>query len=97
MAAFQCREFHAMLTTHPSSVFQKRDLHVGGLGSTLRANTPSLAQVSEDLIDRPDSWLDRARNAEAFIRSNPWTAVALVGLAGLAAGIAISRRGRAFP
>jgi ElaB/YqjD/DUF883 family membrane-anchored ribosome-binding protein len=83
-----------MLTAHPSTVFQKRDLHVGGLGSTLRKNTPSsLNQMSDDLVERADSWLDRARDAEHFIRTNPWTAVALVGLVGLAAGIAISRRG----
>jgi ElaB/YqjD/DUF883 family membrane-anchored ribosome-binding protein len=36
--------------------------------------------------------LDRAREAETFIRRNPWTAVALVGLVGMAAGIALSRR-----
>jgi ElaB/YqjD/DUF883 family membrane-anchored ribosome-binding protein len=83
-----------MLTAHPSTVFQKRDLHVGGLGSTLRKNAPaSFDQISEDLVDRADSWLDRAREAENFIRTNPWTAVALVGLVGLAAGFAMSRRG----
>jgi ElaB/YqjD/DUF883 family membrane-anchored ribosome-binding protein len=83
-----------MLTAHPSTVVQKRDLHVGGLGSAPRAHTASsLNQISEDLVDRADSWLDRARDAEHFIRDNPWTAVALVGLVGLAAGFAISRRG----
>jgi ElaB/YqjD/DUF883 family membrane-anchored ribosome-binding protein len=83
-----------MLTAHPSTVFQKKDLHVGGLGAALRKDTPaSLNQMSEDLVERADSWLDRARDAEHFIRTNPWTAVALVGLVGLAAGIAVSRRG----
>jgi ElaB/YqjD/DUF883 family membrane-anchored ribosome-binding protein len=79
-----------MLTAHPSTVQQKRDLHVGGLGST-RA-TSSLAPVSDALIDEAGSWLDRAREAETFIRRNPWTAVALVGLVGMAAGFALSRR-----
>jgi ElaB/YqjD/DUF883 family membrane-anchored ribosome-binding protein len=83
-----------MLTAHPSTVFQKKDLHVGGLGSTLRRNTPPpLKHMSEDLVERADSWLERARDAELFIRANPWTAVALVGLVGLAAGFAMSRRG----
>jgi ElaB/YqjD/DUF883 family membrane-anchored ribosome-binding protein len=80
-----------MLTAHPNSVQQKRDLHVGGLGSG-RATAPSLSQVSDALIDQAGSWLERARDAETFIRRNPWTAVALVGLAGIAAGFAMSRR-----
>ena len=79
-----------MLTAHPSTVQQKIDLHVGGLGST--RSTSSLAPVSEALIDEAGSWLDRAREAETFIRRNPWTAVALVGLVGMAAGFALSRR-----
>jgi ElaB/YqjD/DUF883 family membrane-anchored ribosome-binding protein len=81
-----------MLTAHPSTVTQKRDLHVGGLGSS-RANHPSIINpVSDELANEASSWLERARDAEVFIRTNPWTAVALVGLVGLAAGIAISRR-----
>jgi ElaB/YqjD/DUF883 family membrane-anchored ribosome-binding protein len=36
--------------------------------------------------------LARAREAEQFIRTNPWTAVALVGLVGLAAGFRLARR-----
>ena len=82
-----------MLTAHPSTTFQKRDLHVGGLGAAVRAKAPSaLNHVSDDLKQRADSWLDRAQDAERFIRSNPWTAVALVGLVGIAAGFALSRR-----
>jgi hypothetical protein len=93
MSAFHCREFRSMLTAHPSTVVQKRDLHVGGLGASRRGSSASLAPVSEAFIDQADSWLDRAREAETFIRRNPWTAVALVGLLGLAAGFALSRRG----
>jgi hypothetical protein len=80
-----------MLTAHPSTVFQKRDLHVGGLGSARRAN-PSSALPPVTSIDRAESWLARAREAEQFIRTNPWTAVALVGLVGLAAGFRLARR-----
>jgi hypothetical protein len=83
-----------MLTAHPSSVLQKRDLHVGGLGSAA-LNDPSVPRgyIADDLIDSAQTWVERARSAEVFIRSNPWTAVALVGLLGLAAGVALSRRG----
>jgi hypothetical protein len=88
----QCRGFGSMLTAHPSTVVQKRDLHVGGLGASRRIST-SAAPTSATFIDHADSWLDRAREAEIFIRRNPWTAVALVGLLGLAAGFALSRRG----
>ena len=49
-----------MLTTHPSSVFQKRDLHVGGLGS---GASGALAAVTEPARDAADSWLERARDA----------------------------------
>ena len=81
-----------MLTAHPSTVFQKRDLHIGGLGSS-RVDTPALvAANSELLLDRANSWLNKARDLEDFIRANPWTAIALAGLAGLAAGVALSRR-----
>lgn len=82
-----------MLTAHPSTVFQKRDLHVGGLGSSRRVSSASVAPASDAFNDQADSWLERAREAEVFIRRNPWTAVALVGLLGLAAGFALSRRG----
>jgi ElaB/YqjD/DUF883 family membrane-anchored ribosome-binding protein len=83
-----------MLTAHPSTVLQKKDLHVGGLGLTARANASApRGYVADDLNDSAQSWVDRARNAEVFIRTNPWTAVALVGLVGLAAGVALARRG----
>ena len=83
-----------MLTAHPSSVLQKRDLHVGGLGSTARASASApRGYIADDLSDSAQSWVDKARNAEVFIRTNPWTAVALVGLVGLAAGVALARRG----
>lgn len=82
-----------MLTAHPSTVLQKKDLHVGGLGANSQASgSARVSTVSHAFIDGSDSWLDRARDAEAFIRNNPWTAVTLVGLLGLAAGVAISRR-----
>jgi ElaB/YqjD/DUF883 family membrane-anchored ribosome-binding protein len=82
-----------MLTTHPSSVAQKRDLHVGGLGS--RASG-ALAAVT-DPVGMTDSWLatarDAARNVDDFVRAQPWAALGVVALLGLAAGYSLSRRG----
>jgi ElaB/YqjD/DUF883 family membrane-anchored ribosome-binding protein len=82
-----------MLTTHPSSVLQKRDLHVGGLGSSASG---ALAAVTDTVGDVADSWLDRAadtaRDANDYVRGNPWTALAVAALAGVAAGYLLSRR-----
>jgi ElaB/YqjD/DUF883 family membrane-anchored ribosome-binding protein len=82
-----------MLTTHPSSVFQKRDLHVGGLGSSASG---ALAAVTDPVRDVTDSWLERARDAaqdaDAYVRDNPWAALAVAALVGLAAGYLLSQR-----
>jgi ElaB/YqjD/DUF883 family membrane-anchored ribosome-binding protein len=82
-----------MLTTHPSSVFQKRDLHVGGLGSSASG---ALAAVTEPVRDTTESWLERARDAaedaDDFVRNNPWAALAVAALVGLAAGYLLSQR-----
>ena len=82
-----------MLTTHPSSVAQKRDLHVGGLGLSVSG---ALAAVSEPVSGGPQSWLrsarDAARDADDYVHQNPWAALAVVALVGLAAGFVLSRR-----
>ena len=82
-----------MLTTHPSSVFQKRDLHVGGLGSSASG---ALAAVADPVRDATDSWLERARDvaqeADDYVRGNPWAALAVAALVGLAAGYLLAQR-----
>jgi DUF883 C-terminal glycine zipper region len=82
-----------MLVTTSSSAFQKRDLHVGGLGSSA---TPAPATIVDPMIEVAGSWFYRgkmaARSADEYVRANPWTALILVGLAGLAAGILMSQR-----
>jgi len=82
-----------MLTTHPSSVVQKRDLHVGGLGSSA---TGALAAVIDPLQDAADSWLEKVRDAaqeaDDFLRRNPLASLAIAALAGLAVGYLLSRR-----
>jgi ElaB/YqjD/DUF883 family membrane-anchored ribosome-binding protein len=81
-----------MLTTHPSSVVQKRDLHVGGLGSSASGALASFAYPTRSA----DSWLERARDAaqeaDDYVRGNPWAALAVVALVGLAAGYLLSQR-----
>jgi ElaB/YqjD/DUF883 family membrane-anchored ribosome-binding protein len=82
-----------MLTTHPSSVVQKRDLHVGGLGESASG---ALAAVADPDADLADSWLARARDtaqaADDYVRERPWSALAVVALLGLAAGFLLARR-----
>jgi ElaB/YqjD/DUF883 family membrane-anchored ribosome-binding protein len=82
-----------MLTTHPSTGVQKRDLHVGGLGADASG---ALAAVTDPMRDVADSWLvrarDAARDADDYVHGNPWAALAVVGLLGLTAGYLLSRR-----
>jgi ElaB/YqjD/DUF883 family membrane-anchored ribosome-binding protein len=82
-----------MLTTHPSSVIQKRDLHVGGLGASASG---ALAAVADPIVDAADSWIDRLReaalDADDYVHDNPWAALAVVALVGVAAGYLLSRR-----
>jgi ElaB/YqjD/DUF883 family membrane-anchored ribosome-binding protein len=82
-----------LLTTHPGSIVQKRDLHVGGLGSSASG---ALAAVTDPLHEAADSWLERARDvaqeADEYVRANPWAALAVVALVGLAAGYLMSQR-----
>ena len=82
-----------MLTAPTSSVEQKRDLHVGGLGASASG---ALAAVTEPAVDLADAWLARARHtaqaADDYVRERPWSALAVVALLGLAAGFLLSRR-----
>jgi ElaB/YqjD/DUF883 family membrane-anchored ribosome-binding protein len=48
------------------------------------------------MSDEADSWLtrarDAARDADDYVHDNPWAALAVVALAGVAAGYLLSRR-----
>ncbi|MDP9084657.1 MAG: hypothetical protein M3N50_12995 [Pseudomonadota bacterium] len=82
-----------MLTARPNTGVQKRDLHVGGLGSSASG---ALAAVTDPVIDAVDSWLikvrDTARDADDYVHSNPWAALAVVALLGVSAGYLLARR-----
>jgi ElaB/YqjD/DUF883 family membrane-anchored ribosome-binding protein len=88
-----CAEGNVMLTADPSSVVQKRDLHVGGLGA---GASGALAAVTDPLAEGVDSWVRRARDtvreADYFVHDQPYAALAVVGLLGLAAGYLLARR-----
>ena len=66
---------------------------MGGLGSSASG---ALAAVTEPVRDTTDSWLERARDAaedaDDFVRNNPWAALAVAALVGLAAGYLLSQR-----
>jgi ElaB/YqjD/DUF883 family membrane-anchored ribosome-binding protein len=82
-----------MLTTHPESIVQKRDLHVGGLGS---GASGALAAVTDPVADAADSWLRRARDvareADDYVHDRPWAALAIVAIVGVAAGYLLAQR-----
>ena len=82
-----------MLVSPSSSVTQKKDLHVGGLGS---GGTGAPATIVDPMIEAAGSWLYRgrmaARNTDEFVRMNPWTALALVAVAALTAVLLLSQR-----
>lgn len=80
-----------MMTSRNSAIAEKRDLHVGGLGSS--------TSVGLRMIE-PRDGASKARNAvrnavneaDDYIRDNTWTAIGVVALIGLAAGYFLSRR-----
>jgi ElaB/YqjD/DUF883 family membrane-anchored ribosome-binding protein len=82
-----------MMTSRNSAIAEKRDLHVGGLGASASAG---LATMIEPLMDVRGPWLrkvrDMAQSADDSLRDNPWAAVGLIALVGLAAGYLLSRR-----
>lgn len=85
-----------MLAAHPNFGSLKRDLHVGGLGAR---TSGAPAGVVDPMIEVAGTWLHRsktsARDADAYVRANPWTALAVVAVVGLAAGYLLAQRSRA--
>jgi len=86
-----------MITAPSSSVAQKRDLHVGGLGADASGALAAVTDRIPGLAQDWSRWARRAaREADDFVRANPWTALAVVAAAGLAAGYMLSQRPRGF-
>jgi ElaB/YqjD/DUF883 family membrane-anchored ribosome-binding protein len=84
-----------MIASLPNSGAQKRDLHVGGLGSSAAA---APAALIDPTMEAAGSWVrsskTAARAADDFVRTNPWTALAVTALVSLAAGYLLSQRAR---
>lgn len=82
-----------MLTAHPNTVYQKRDLHVGGLGA---GASGALASVTYPVRSAADSYLEQVkeavRDADDYLHGNLWQSLAIAALVGLTAGYLLSRR-----
>jgi len=83
-----------MLTT-VNSATAKKDLHVGGLGTTASA---SLASVIDPLMDASENWVHKARDfvsgADDYVKHNPWQALGVMAMLGVTLGYLLSRAGR---
>jgi len=80
-----------------STLPEKRDLHVGGIGAaTAGALAAVVDPLADSIMDASDTWLRKAqyaaRSADDYVRARPWQAVGLVALMGLTAGFLLSRR-----
>jgi ElaB/YqjD/DUF883 family membrane-anchored ribosome-binding protein len=82
-----------IMTAHPRTVAQKRDLHVGGLGASASG---ALAAISDPMVESSEDLIGRARDllhdADELVRDNPWPAIGIVALLSLAAGFLLGRR-----
>jgi hypothetical protein len=93
------REFGdiAMMTSRNNAIAEKRDLHVGGLGSNAPAGIATLFEpLIDPALDASEPLLERVRDvvqsADDYVHDNPWAAIGVVALVGLAAGYLLSRR-----
>ncbi len=82
------------MSTNHDPFFEKKDLHVGGLGSSTTAAGP--AYLTNSFIEEADTWVQRARevlsDADDYVRENPWRVIGISTLLGFAAGLIVSRR-----
>jgi ElaB/YqjD/DUF883 family membrane-anchored ribosome-binding protein len=87
----------AMMISRNNAIAEKKDLHVGGLGSRASAGLATMVESPMDsAVDATDVWLEKARDAAKsandYVRDNPWAALGFVALIGVAAGYLLSRR-----
>jgi ElaB/YqjD/DUF883 family membrane-anchored ribosome-binding protein len=80
-----------MVTAPLSSVVQKRDLHIGGLGAEAASTLAAVAGTVPGAAESLSRFARRAaRDADDFLRANPWAALAAAAAAGAAAGYLLS-------
>jgi hypothetical protein len=79
-----------------NAIVEKKDLHVGGVGSSVSAGRAGIAPRADDAIDAAATWSNSARNAvrnaDGYVHDNPWAAIGVSTFIGLAAGYFLSRR-----
>lgn len=77
-----------------NSAAAKKDLHVGGLGTTPSA---TLASVVDPLMDASENWVQKARDfvsgADDYVRNNPWQALGVMAMLGVTLGYCLSHWG----
>jgi hypothetical protein len=85
------------MTRRNNAIAEKKDLHVGGVGSSAPVGLATMMEPwVDDAMDASDRWLRKARtamqSADDYVRDNPWVAVGAVAFIGLAATVFLSRR-----
>lgn len=77
------------------TVVRLKDFRVGDVSSKVSSAVSSLA---DQLVHGVEDWTTKARNAakstDGFVRSSPWQAIGVIALAGVAAGMLVSRSAR---
>jgi ElaB/YqjD/DUF883 family membrane-anchored ribosome-binding protein len=77
------------------TIVRLKNFHARDVGSRVSNAAGSLA---DHLVSGVQGWTSKAKSAaeatDGFVRSRPWPAVGAVALAGIAAGILLSRSAR---
>ena len=80
-----------MVTAPLSSVVQKKDLHIGGLGAEAVSTLAAVADTVPEAAESLTRFARRAaRQADDFLHANPWSVLAVAAAAGAAAGYLLS-------
>ena len=87
------------MMTSPNGATGKKDLHVGGVGTT-SATTSGLGAMIDPLMDASEAWVRRARDfvstADDYVRNNPWAAVGVGAVLGMTLGYFLARPRRSW-
>jgi ElaB/YqjD/DUF883 family membrane-anchored ribosome-binding protein len=77
------------------TVVRLKDFRVADVGNQVSS---AMSSIAGQLADGVQRWTSKAKSAakttDGFVRSSPWQAVGAIALAGVAAGILMSRSAR---
>lgn len=83
-----------MSSTPAGTYFEKRDLHVGGIGAASASG--AFAAAVDPLLDASETWMQRLRElasaADDLVRENPWQVLGAVAIIGVTLGYLLARR-----